>query len=842
MAYALGGSAPPKSRGSWRSHGSLGGALSSGGLGGGTLGTTGNALARGGRGDAGRRPASAGAVPHAAARGGAPSRRAAPKRAVAVEAGLNLSLAKGKELIKNKTLDKISLDEKMALFKLNLIGGKDLTQDASSAGMAAEILALGSRICRNGVIDEAELLACLDACTFAEGGFHYTAFLDWLMKLRRRGARPDVITFQELQMMVVSYQEAQAKDARSAFKSLDRDHDGRLTREEFTQADPKALRVARGKVFNQVDLNRSGVVTRHEFDRAWNHIDQGVFSSEPRSASSSAPYRSQSRPRSAPASSRKRGARSRSRAGSPEHDSLEPPECLFCGSGPEECNGEYALTSLTRGGRHVWRKALPPKQWLFYSDANHSWYINDDLEDAGFDRARSKAALPLLLPWEAGSILSAEGKTVEGETFNVGDHVQILKLGPSVDMEALVIGSSGIKVKVRMEPSGEAQTFMADELQLIYYEDELGSPMDEDLLEAALESDHDDHSWAEGEPVAGRLTNLEGQVRSLNEGGAPGGDTELGAVQRSAPLGRLTALEEEIRAMARRFGGMTDADARSVPRTTAHSAARFAGASSRSSSSSHRAPTFCGADFEVEAASDGEEGQFSPAFLAGFGTNRRSIDLEGTSGVASGGSPFSDDEYALPDGQRYEGQWSNDLREGFGVLTWPSVLQQRTGTSSRPAGEEVGTICGGKYVGSWLKGKKHGPGEILYSNGDHFEGHWVNDRVNGFGIFMCAVGSSYEGQWVDNRRHGEGTHFSAVDGSTYEGEFVGGKREGWGVLNSAGVVTLALWKEGNALTLIRQAPAAGSSHGASLAPLSPPPPPRRVARAATAPLSMWSSA
>jgi hypothetical protein len=56
-----------------------------------------------------------------------------------------------------------------------------------------------------------------------------------------------------------------------------------------------------------------------------------------------------------------------------------------------------------------------------------------------------------------------------------------------------------------------------------------------------------------------------------------------------------------------------------------------------------------------------------------------------------------------PNGDSYEGEWNNDVREGFGLLR--------------------------------------------FSKGDQYEGEWANDKMNGKGILGHPDGSSYEGLW-----------------------------------------------------------------------------------------------
>lgn len=80
----------------------------------------------------------------------------------------------------------------------------------------------------------------------------------------------------------------------------------------------------------------------------------------------------------------------------------------------------------------------------------------------------------------------------------------------------------------------------------------------------------------------------------------------------------------------------------------------------------------------------------------------------------------------FPDGSKYAGGFSNDLREGIGVLESPH---------------------GWKYAGEWKQGRRHGNGELV-----------------------TAV-YRYEGEWRDDHRTGRGKERLVETYATFEGEF-----------------------------------------------------------------------
>jgi len=134
-----------------------------------------------------------------------------------------------------------------------------------------------------------------------------------------------------------------------------------------------------------------------------------------------------------------------------------------------------------------------------------------------------------------------------------------------------------------------------------------------------------------------------------------------------------------------------------------------------------------------------------------------------------------------PNGDKYVGEWENDLFEG-------------QGTFSQQSGEV--------YEGYWKAGKLNGHGKVMYPNGYYLEAEFINDVANGIGkeidvdnrryegMFKDGKkngqgkmtwkdGKVYEGEFSDNQMHGKGKMIRS-DGSVYEGDFVKGKQEGQG--------------------------------------------------------------
>ena len=86
-------------------------------------------------------------------------------------------------------------------------------------------------------------------------------------------------------------------------------------------------------------------------------------------------------------------------------------------------------------------------------------------------------------------------------------------------------------------------------------------------------------------------------------------------------------------------------------------------------------------------------------------------------------------------GEKYEGQWKNCKRDGFGTQIWPN---------------------GDYYEGEWINDKIQGRGKLTHINGDFYDGEFENNEANGYGCYSQANGAHYEGEWKNNKKYGKG--------------------------------------------------------------------------------------
>jgi len=103
-------------------------------------------------------------------------------------------------------------------------------------------------------------------------------------------------------------------------------------------------------------------------------------------------------------------------------------------------------------------------------------------------------------------------------------------------------------------------------------------------------------------------------------------------------------------------------------------------------------------------------------------------------------------------GNIFEGNYENDLRSGYGKLTWSD---------------------GDIYEGNWKNGAKNGYGKMTWSGGDVYEGNWKNDYQNGYGKLTWSDGDIYEGNWKNGAKNGYGKN-TWSDGDVYEGNWENG--------------------------------------------------------------------
>jgi hypothetical protein len=83
-----------------------------------------------------------------------------------------------------------------------------------------------------------------------------------------------------------------------------------------------------------------------------------------------------------------------------------------------------------------------------------------------------------------------------------------------------------------------------------------------------------------------------------------------------------------------------------------------------------------------------------------------------------------------------------------------------------------------EYIGTTLKGLRHGKGLYKTPDGLVYEGEWKNNKYDGFGSLIYSDNSSYTGNFREGNKEGNG---KLVLGKTiYDGEFLNDNKHGQG--------------------------------------------------------------
>lgn len=167
-------------------------------------------------------------------------------------------------------------------------------------------------------------------------------------------------------------------------------------------------------------------------------------------------------------------------------------------------------------------------------------------------------------------------------------------------------------------------------------------------------------------------------------------------------------------------------------------------------------------------------------------------------GLSSAGKKSGFGEYFFVGGERYSGEWSEDVRHGQGC-TFYSVRDRYDGSFQCDQLHGAGTYAfssGDLYVGGYVDNKRHGTGQYEFANGDVYTGEWRDGRKHGAGEFQSAAGSLFVGEWANDAYHGLGTYFFSA-GHCFEGTWASGKRQGGGVQHyKGGAIELSCYHEG----------------------------------------------
>jgi len=129
-------------------------------------------------------------------------------------------------------------------------------------------------------------------------------------------------------------------------------------------------------------------------------------------------------------------------------------------------------------------------------------------------------------------------------------------------------------------------------------------------------------------------------------------------------------------------------------------------------------------------------------------------------------------EFIQADNSKYEGEWENDKRSGYGVQTSSSGRVQYDGEWRDDVYHGNGILVNEhsapqynfdyrdfdslenhwiKYEGEFLNGKLHGLGTLTLLNNERYVGKFKYDKVHGTGVYHRSNGDTISGEWENNK-------------------------------------------------------------------------------------------
>ncbi len=175
-------------------------------------------------------------------------------------------------------------------------------------------------------------------------------------------------------------------------------------------------------------------------------------------------------------------------------------------------------------------------------------------------------------------------------------------------------------------------------------------------------------------------------------------------------------------------------------------------------------------------------------------------------------------------GNKYIGEWKNDLFHGKGILLsmngdfyYGDFISGKIECSGiyissqnkyTYTGEFANNKFDGKgkimyeendiydvytsYEGNFSEGYMHGEGNLIFSDDSNYEGNFDKNCFEGNGIFYFANGRKYNGNWKKNNMDGIG-EFIWEDGTKYKGQYKNNIREGDGVYSFGANLYDGVW-------------------------------------------------
>lgn len=163
------------------------------------------------------------------------------------------------------------------------------------------------------------------------------------------------------------------------------------------------------------------------------------------------------------------------------------------------------------------------------------------------------------------------------------------------------------------------------------------------------------------------------------------------------------------------------------------------------------------------------------------------------SGTKNGAAIF----YQVPENQLFTGYFENNKKQGFGKeIHSTGEFYEGEWYNDLQNGNGVKLFQVGKYEGQWKDNQRQGFGHFCWTSGSQYKGYWEKDQKQGFGVYKWKTGDKYKGFWKKGVY--DYGNYSCQFGSQYTGEHNSeGKFEGNGTfLHPDGYSWVGHWKNG----------------------------------------------
>lgn len=125
------------------------------------------------------------------------------------------------------------------------------------------------------------------------------------------------------------------------------------------------------------------------------------------------------------------------------------------------------------------------------------------------------------------------------------------------------------------------------------------------------------------------------------------------------------------------------------------------------------------------------------------------------------------------DDKKWEGEWVNGEACGHMVVTFGDfVVFEGNMEHGLPNGQGVYTDMnnGQRYEGNFVDFMRDGEGVLYTEEGDKiYDGEWKNNKYNGYGQYFLRGQCRYEGNWENGKRNGDGIAYNQDGVEEYNG-------------------------------------------------------------------------